>query len=140
MIQITTSRQLDENEIYFEYLKSSGPGGQNINKVSSAVRLRFDIHSTSFLSAEEKIRLFRIGGKRLTDDGVLIIEAKNYRTQEKNRKDATRRLINLLSAAIDIPKTRLKTRPSLRARATRRLDKKKRGELKRIRKFTLDDW
>lgn len=140
MIQITNSRQLDENELNYEYLKASGPGGQNINKISSAVRLRFAVRSTSFLSEEEKIRLQRIGGKRLTDDGVLIIEARRYRTQEENRVDATQRLKNLLVAAISVPKTRKQTKPSLRSKINRRLEKKKRGDLKRIRQSPMDDW
>ncbi|MFH2038718.1 MAG: peptide chain release factor-like protein, partial [Chloroflexota bacterium] len=85
MIQISPSRNIDENEISVEYFKASGPGGQNINKVSTAVRLRIHIQSTPSLSFEEKQRLIRLAGNRLTDDGFLIIEAKTYRTKEKNR-------------------------------------------------------
>ncbi|MFH2040476.1 MAG: alternative ribosome rescue aminoacyl-tRNA hydrolase ArfB [Chloroflexota bacterium] len=125
MIQISPSRNIDENEISIEYFKASGPGGQNINKVSTAVRLRIHIQSTPSLSFEEKQRLIRLAGNRFTDDGFLIIEAKTYRTQEKNRLDAFQRLIHIFKAAIIIPKTRIKTKPSRKAKATRKLEKKK---------------
>jgi len=140
MIQISPSRNIDENEISVEYFKASGPGGQNINKVSTAVRLRIHIQSTPSLSFEEKQRLIRLAGNRLTDDGFLIIEAKTYRTQEKNRLDAIQRLIHIFKAAIIIPKTRIKTKPSRKAKATRKLEKKKRGELKINRRYIPDDW
>jgi len=140
MIQISPSRSLDENEISIEYLKASGPGGQNINKVSTAVRLRIHIQSTTFLSSDEKLRLIKLAGNRLTDDGVLLIEAKKFRTQEKNRLDAIQRLIYLFKAAIIIPKKRIKTQPSRRAKATRTLEKIKRGEVKRNRRYIPDDW
>jgi ribosome-associated protein len=140
MIQISSSRYLDENEISIEYFKASGPGGQNINKVSTAVRLRIHIQSSPSLSIDEKQRLSRLSGKRLTDDGFLIIEAKSFRTQEQNRLDATHRLIHLFKTAIIIPKTRIKTQPSRRARATRTVEKKKRGEVKRNRRYIPDDW
>ena len=140
MIQISPSRSLDENEISIEYFKSSGPGGQNINKVSTAVRLRIHIQSTSSLSSEEKQRLSRLAGNRLTDDGFLIIEAKSFRTQNKNRLAAIQRLIHIFKAAIIIPKARIKTNPSRSARANRTLDKKKRGELKKNRRYIPDDW
>lgn len=140
MINISPSRDLDENEISIEYFKASGPGGQNINKVSTAVRLRIHISSTNSLSSDEKLRLYKLAGNRLTDDGFLIIEARNFRTQEKNRIDAIQRLIYLFKAAIVIPKKRIKTQPSRRAKASRTLEKKKRGEIKRNRRYIPDDW
>ena len=140
MIQISPSRYLDENEFSIEFFKASGPGGQNINKVSTAVRLRFHIQSSSCLRSDEKIRLSKLAGNRLTDEGFLIIEAKNFRTQDKNRLDATQRLVYLLKAAITIPKARIKTKPSRGAKASRTNEKKKRGELKRNRRYIPDDW
>ncbi len=140
MIQISPSRFLNENEILFEYFKASGPGGQNINKVSTAVRLRIHVQSTSSLNSDEKQRLSRLSGNRMTDDGFLIIEAKTFRTQDKNRMDAIQRLIHLFQAAINIPKTRIKSKPSRNAKATRMFEKKKRGELKKNRWFVTDDW
>lgn len=140
MIKITPSCQINENEISIEYFKASGPGGQNINKVSTAVRLRVNIISTQSLNSDEKLRLQKLAGNRLTEDGFLIIEAKKYRTQEKNRLDAIHRLIQLVRAAIIIPKARLKTKPSQRNKASRTIEKKKRGEIKKSRRFIPDDW
>lgn len=140
MIRISPSRNLNEIEIGIEYFKASGPGGQNINKVATAARLRFNIQSTNSLSSDEKQRLSKLAGNRLTEDGFLIIEAKKFRTQEKNRLDATQRLIYLLKSAIVIPKTRIKTQPSGKARATRVIEKKKRGAIKKNRRFFPEDW
>jgi ribosome-associated protein len=140
MIEISPFRFLDESEITFEYLKASGPGGQNINKVSSAVRLRFNIHKTSTLNPEEKLRLSRLAGNRLTTDGLLIIEARRFRSQDQNRLDAIQRLVHLINSAIKSPKMRIRTRPSRTARASRTLEKKKRGDLKKTRRYNPDEW
>lgn len=140
MIIITPSCQLNENEISIEYFKASGPGGQNINKVSTAVRLRVNILSTNSLSPDEKNRLRKLAGNRLTDDGFLIIEAKKFRTQEKNRLDAVQRLIYLFKASIIVPKKRIKTRPSRASKASRTLEKKKRGDVKRNRHYSPEEW
>ena len=140
MVQILPFRSIDENSISIEYFKASGPGGQNINKVATAVRIRFDFQSTSSLSTDEKKRLINLAGNRITDDGFLIIEAKRYRTQEKNRLDGIQRLTNLLRAAIAIPKSRIKTKPSKSARALRTNEKKRRGEIKKNRRFIPEDW
>jgi ribosome-associated protein len=140
MIRISPDRYIDDRDLSFEYIKASGPGGQNINKVSSAVRLRFDVQRNSVLNYEEKERLIKIAGSRMTDDGDLIIEARKYRTQERNRLDAINRLILLINLALIIPKTRIKTRPSKTAKAIRVNHKKKRGVVKNIRKMIIDDW
>lgn len=140
MIKISPDRYLDDSDLSFEYIKASGPGGQNINKVSSAVRLRFNVKRNSILNYEEKERLIKIAGSRMTDDGDLIIEARKYRTQERNRLDAINRFILLINLALIIPKTRIKTRPSKSAKAIRVNYKKKRGAVKKIRKMIFDEW
>lgn len=140
MIRISPDLFLDESELSFEFIKASGPGGQNINKVSSAVRLRFNVQRNSVLNYEEKERLIKISGSRLTDGGDLIIEARKYRTQERNRLDAINRLILLINLAQKIPKIRIKTHPSKTAKAIRVNHKKRRGAVKNIRKMIIDDW
>jgi ribosome-associated protein len=122
-----------EKEISLEYVRSSGPGGQNVNKVSTAVQLRFNITGSTSLTPEEKARLMKIAGKRVTNDGILIIEAHTYRTQEKNREDAVQRLYALVKKASERPKSRKKTRPSKASKEARLQLKKKRGEIKKLR-------
>jgi ribosome-associated protein len=140
MIIITPTISLEENEIAFDAIRSSGPGGQNVNKVSTAIQLRFDLTNSPSLPADIKERLALLAGNRLTDAGILIIEAKHYRTQEQNKFDAVQRLITLIQKAAVKPKTRKATRPTVTARAARLGDKKKRGELKRTRRYNPDDW
>ena len=140
MIEITPEVSLDESELHFDYIRSSGPGGQNVNKVATAVQLRWDVAGTTALTPEVKLRLRRLAGGRITEDGILLIEAKRYRTQEKNRLDAINRLIILTQQALIPPKTRRVTRPTVSARAARVSDKKKRGETKRIRKYNPEEW
>jgi len=134
MIQITPSLAIDEREITYEFIRASGPGGQNVNKVASAVQLRFDVRRSASLTEAVKARLIRAAGKRVTGEGVLVIEAKRYRTQEQNRQDATTRLTVLIRKALERPKPRRPTRPSLAAKARRVESKKKRGAIKRTRR------
>lgn len=132
MIKITPSISIDESELQFEYIRSSGPGGQNVNKVATAVQLRFDVESSS-LSNAVKQRLVKLAGGKMTNDGVLILEAKRFRTQEKNREDAIRRFTSLVQKSAKKPKKRIKTLPSKASRERRLKAKKRRGNIKRIR-------
>lgn len=126
-------------EITFSFIRGSGPGGQNVNKVATAVQLRFDIRHSPSLTDAIKQRLARIAGRRLTETGGLIIEARRHRTQAQNRDDALARFATMLSKSTEIPKPRHKTKPS-RASAERRLEsKKKRAAVKRTRRFSESD-
>ncbi len=131
---------INENELFYSFVHSSGPGGQNVNKVASSVQLRFDVRNSPSLQADVKERLIKLAGSRVTDEGILIIEARRYRTQEQNRYDATQRLVALIQKALEKPKIRKATRPSVTAKATRLNAKKKRSELKRTRRFNPEDW
>ena len=122
-----------ENELIFEYIRASGPGGQNINKVATAVQLRFDVSHSPSLREEVKTRLVKLAGRRITSDGVLIIEAKKYRTQEMNRFDALEHFRELVKRARKKPKPRQKTRPTLASQERRIKIKKQRGETKKLR-------
>jgi ribosome-associated protein len=134
MIHITPEIAIDEDEIQMEFIRSSGPGGQNVNKVATAVQLRFDVAGTPSLPDEVRERLMALAGSRMTREGVLVIDARRFRTQERNRKDAIDRLVALIRKAAEKPKVRRKTRPSL-ASKRRRLDaKRRRGEAKRMRR------
>ena len=139
MLEITPNLSIDELELQYEYIRASGPGGQNVNKVSTAVQLRFNV-AESHLPEMVKERLNKIAGGRINKDGVLIIHARQYRTQEQNRYDAQERLVELLKQAAERPKPRRATRPSLTARAARVSEKKQRGQLKRLRRYSPDDW
>jgi ribosome-associated protein len=139
MLQITSSLFLDEKELAFEFIRASGPGGQNVNKVATAVQLRFDVRNSPSLPEEVKPRLVRLAGRRVTEDGILVIEAKRYRTQEQNRSDAEQRLVALIQKALVRPKPRRPTRPSAASQARRIEAKKRRGAIKRTRTSHPDD-
>jgi len=140
MIIISREISIDEKEIDVDFIRSSGPGGQNINKVSTAVQLRFNLTQSPSLPEDVKMRLADLAGTRLSEKGEIIIEAKRFRTQSKNREDAIRRLIALITQAAQKPKVRKKTKPSVSASAARVFDKKKRGSLKKIRNYNPEDW
>ena len=134
MIEITNDIAIDEKEIEEDFIRSSGPGGQNVNKVATAVQLRFDIKKSAGLPDDVRQRLLRLGGKRVTSAGVLIIHAGRFRTQDRNRKDAFERLIALIRKAVEKPRPRRATRPT-RASARKRLESKHRSSLtKRMRR------
>ncbi|MGD9653233.1 MAG: alternative ribosome rescue aminoacyl-tRNA hydrolase ArfB [Candidatus Dadabacteria bacterium] len=134
MPRITRNIIIPDDEISLEFVRASGPGGQNVNKVSTAVQLRFDAAGTESLAPEVKERLLKIAGNRATDEGVVIIEAKRFRSQEKNRKDAIDRLTEMVRKAAVKPTPRRKTRPTAASREKRLSQKKRRSEVKRLRK------
>ena len=137
MLKINNSITLLENELSFEFVRASGPGGQNVNKVSTTAVLRFNISGSSTITGEDKYHLKQICGKKVNSRGILIIKAQRFRTQEKNRKDALDRLKELILKAIIKPKKRVKTKPSIAAKKKRLENKKKRGDLKENRKKPL---
>lgn len=133
MIRITDTISIDEDEIEESFVRSSGPGGQNVNKLSTAVQLRFDVRRSPSLPNDVAIRLMKLAGKRLTKDGVLVIIAQTARTQERNRAEARERLVDLIREASVKPVKRVATRPT-RASKTKRLEgKKRRAEVKGMR-------
>jgi ribosome-associated protein len=136
MIEISPGIHINENELRFEYIRASGPGGQNVNKVTTAVQLRFDVGNSS-LADEVRVRLIQLGGKRVSNEGILLIEGKQFRTQEQNREDAVRRLVELIRRASVKPKTRRKTKPTKASKEERLKGKKRRGEIKKNRQGRL---
>jgi ribosome-associated protein len=139
MLHITRNIAINENEITFSFIRSSGPGGQNVNKVATAVQIRFDIKNSLSLPEAVKKRMIRLGGSRMTDDGVLTITAQRFRTQERNRVDGLERLTALIRKAATPPKLRRKTRPPKRSIESRIQNKKNRSKIKKLRKAHSDD-
>ena len=133
MIRITRFLSIGEEEIFETFVRSSGPGGQRVNKVSTAVHLRFDIDRSPSLPEDVKARLKKLAGRRLTDAGVLVIRAERFRSQEKNRQDARERLIALIQKAAQPPRRRKKTRPTAASREQRLENKRHRSRIKKLR-------
>ncbi len=138
MIKITGKVYINENELEEKFIGSSGPGGQNVNRVATAVQLRFDVANSPNLPSDVRNRLLRIAGKRATEEGILIIEARRYRSQEKNRKDALDRLVNLIVKATQKRKIRRKTKPTYESIRRRLESKHRRSRIKRLRRPAAD--
>lgn len=140
LIKITATISIDEAELHEKFVRSSGPGGQNVNKVSTAVQLRFNVAKSENLPERVRVKILNSGDSRLTKEGELVLIAENFRTQEANRKDAIARLIEIIRKAAFVPKKRIPTRPSLGAKKRRLESKAKRGSIKKSRssKINLD--
>lgn len=133
MIHITKTIKIDERKIQQKFIRASGPGGQNVNKVATAVQIRFDVNNFSSLPNDVRKRLINLAGKRITEDGTLIINARRFRTQEQNRRDAINRLVELIRKATEKPIPRQKSRPTTYSKKRRLMIKQRRSEIKCLR-------
>jgi ribosome-associated protein len=134
MIRVTDSISIDDSEIEESFVRSSGPGGQNVNKLSTAVQLRFDVRRSPSLPNDVAVRLMRLAGSRMTKDGVLVLIAQNHRTQERNRAEARDRLVALIQQAAERPKPRRATKPTKASKERRIEGKKRRSDVKAMRR------
>jgi ribosome-associated protein len=140
MIQITKDIVISDNEIQEDFVRASGPGGQKVNKVSTAVQLRFNVVKSPSLPEPVRKRLMRLAGHQITEEGFLLIEAKRFRTQEQNRQDARQRLVSLIRQAAQRPKVRRPTKPPPTAQKRRLNNKRQRSKIKRLRQSPdIDD-
>lgn len=134
MIAVTPGIQIDESELQWDFVRASGPGGQNVNKVATAVQLRFDAAGSPSLPEDVRDRLLRLAGNRLTTGGLIVIDARRYRTQQRNRDDALGQLVELIRKAAVKPKVRRKTKPTAASQAERRAAKEQRSRTKSMRR------
>ena len=135
MLHITPTIAIHENEIKLNFIRSSGPGGQHVNKVATAVQLRFDVKNSPSLSDEVRDRLLRLAGDKMTKDGILIIQARRFRKQERNRQDAMDRLIELIRKASEPPKAHIKPKPTRASKERILAAKRNRSKLKKMRQW-----
>ena len=139
LIPITNRLTIDERELEESFIQASGPGGQNVNKVATAVQLRFDVRHSPSLSPEVRARLWKLAGRRITQDGILLIVAREHRTQERNRAEARAKLVELLKAATVQPRARKATKPSKASQQKRLESKSRRAGIKKLRRSRADD-
>ena len=137
-MRVTASIDIDDKELEERFIRASGPGGQNVNKVASAVELRFDVGRSASLPEPVRARLIAQAGKRVSDEGILVIRADRFRTQERNREDARERLADMIRTATHVPKKRVKTKPTLGSKLRRLDGKAKRGDVKKMRSSRPD--
>lgn len=138
MLRVSKDIVIDDRELEERFIRASGPGGQHVNKVATAVELRFDVRQCSALPPSVAARLERLAGRRLTEEGVLVIRAERFRTQERNRDDARERLLKLIRKAAIVPKRRVATKPTRASKERRREDKTKRSRVKKLRRSKPD--
>jgi ribosome-associated protein len=139
VITVTPGIAIDESEIREEFVRAAGPGGQNVNKVATAVQLRFDVRNSPSLPAAVRARLLGIAGRRVTGEGVLVIIARRHRTQEQNRREARARLVDLIRRAAMRPKIRRATAPTAASRRRRREEKERQAATKRLRRTAIGE-